>query len=120
MANSRSKSTEDDSRFSKIECLKNVHALHKSVFAKQVATTQKGRRKITSIYRKFKVGKENETSTAQKPRGAYCKYDKDGNANARFLETYLLMFKEGYNCSKASKKVVGASQHRAFRQAFGK
>ena len=121
MATNQSESTTNNCRFSTIDCLKNVNALHKTVFAKKVATTQKGRRKITRIYRKFKSKKDEEDAKTKKPRGTYCKYDEDGNGNARFLETYLLiMFKEDYNCHRASKKLVGTKDLRAFSQAFGK
>ena len=102
-----------------MDCLKHVAAIGKTIFMKRVATTQLGRRKLTSIYNKLRMKKEAKTAANKKPRGNYCQYDKDGNGDARFLEAYLLMFKEGYSCSKASLKVAGSSLQQAFRQSFG-
>lgn len=112
-------SSSNTDKMSTLECLKHVREIGKTVFMKRVATTQLGRRKLSNIYNKMRLTKEQKSLETKKKRGTYCQYDKDGNGDARFLEAYLLMFKEGYNCSKASKKVVGPTQQQAFRQAFG-
>lgn len=112
-------SSANTDNMSTLECLKHVREIGKTVFMKGVATTQLGRRKLANIYSKMRLTKEQKCLETKKKRGTYCQYDEDGNGDARFLEAYLLMFKEGYNCSKASKKVDGSSQQQAFRQAFG-
>ena len=91
----------------------------KKLFFKNVVTTQLGRRKLTKVYNKLRLKKEEKYAQTKKPRKTYCEYDKDGLGDARFMEAYMLMLKEGYSCNKAAKKIVGVPQHTAFRQAFG-
>ena len=98
-------------------CLKHVSALKDTIFAKRLATTQKGRRAVTKIYQKFKFAKDDPAK--ENKRKSRLKYDKDGRGDAKFLEALLLMLKEGYNSNSAAKKVVGPDNQNAFRISLG-
>ena len=101
------------------QCLKHVSRLKNTIFAKRLATTREGRRRVSRIYKKLKLSKDDreEVSSANKRR---LQYDQDGRGEERFLETILLMLREVKNCSSASKQVVSSAMHNAFRISLGK
>ena len=99
-----------------IDCLHQVEGMTKSAMAKNVATTRRGRRKLTEIYNRMRKGKKDKL--AKKGRKLR-QYDLDGKGDARFETAYKLMLVEGYNANKAALQVVGKQQQNAFRIAFG-
>ena len=83
----------------------------------RLATTQKGRRRVSQIYQKLRFpqddpGKENT-------RRSRLNYDKDGKGDERFLEALLLMLREGHNNNSAARKVVGPNDQNAFHISLG-
>ena len=76
------------------QCLKHVSRLKNTIFAKRLATTREGRRRVSRIYKKLKLSKDDRevASSSNKRR---LQYDQDGRGEERFLETILLMLREG-------------------------